>query len=117
MRRGRIEQLRDRQLSAADDFASAGTLVFLTLSRKMEALGTPDPTNPRAWLEGFADAVTETRGAIHELTARLARLELLFGVGSATTSKAGELITHLHLMSAELQKPGRDPKPVVDEYS
>jgi hypothetical protein len=116
MRRGRIEQLRERQLVAADEFASAGTTVFLTLSLKMEALGQPDLANPKPWLDGFAAAVEETRDALHELTARLPRLELLFGVGSGTPSKGAELISHLHRMTLELKKPARNATPVVKEF-
>jgi hypothetical protein len=116
MRRGRIEQLRERQLVAADDFASAGTIVFLTVSLKMEALGQPDLANPKPWLDGFSAAVTETRDALHELTARMPRLELLFGVGSSTASKAGQLISHLHRMTLELKKPVRDASSVVEEF-
>lgn len=116
MRRGRIEQLRERQLLAADDLATAGTVVFLTLSRKMEALGAPEPAAPEAWRHGFAAAVDEARDAVHALTARLPRLELLFGVGSPPASKAAELIDHLHRMTSELNNAGGNAQRVVELY-
>lgn len=116
MRRGRIEQLRERQLVAADDFASAAMMVFITLSRKMEELGDADLEDIKPWLDGFAEAVAQTRDVLHELTARMSRLELLFGVGSPTASKAAETIGHLHRLTLEMQKDVRDPKPGIDAY-
>jgi hypothetical protein len=116
MRRGRIEQLRERQLVAADDFATAATAAFVQLTQKMEALGRPDPANPAPWLVGFKRAVDESRDVLHELTHRLPRLELLFGVGSPTAAAAMNVSRHLHAMMNELDKHPGDEAVVVAEF-
>jgi hypothetical protein len=116
MRRGRIEQLRERQLVAADDFATAATAVFVQLTQKMEALGRPDPANPAPWLEGFKRAVDESKDILHELTHRLPRLELLFGAGSPTASAGMNVSRHLHAMMKELNKHPGDQAVVVAEF-
>lgn len=116
MRSGRIDQLRERQLIAADDFSTAATAVFVQLTQKMEALGRPDPTNPAPWLEGFKRAVTESKDVLHDLTHRLPRLELLFGVGSPTASAGMNVSRHLHCMMNELDKHPGDETVVVAEF-
>src|SRR5262245_38530866 len=86
----RLEQLRERQIEAADEFAKAAAEVFLTLTARMESLGDP-AGREREWLEGFQRAAMDARALMHETTRRLPRLELLFGVESATAGSATEV--------------------------
>jgi hypothetical protein len=116
MRHGRIDQLRERQLVAADDFASAATTFFVDLTRRMETLGRPDPTDPTHWLEGMKAAIDGIRNVLHDMTHRLPRLELLFGVGSPTASAAMNVSSHLHRMVTELDQHPPDPTTVETEY-
>jgi hypothetical protein len=103
----RLEQLRERQIAAADDFGKAAAEVFVTLTARMESLGDP-AGREHEWLEEFRQAALAVRAHMHETTRRVPRLELLFGVGSATTAAAAQVTAELYQMSAQLQE-GRAP--------
>jgi hypothetical protein len=105
IRRDRFDRLRERQLTAADDFATAASEVFIRLTARMEALPEAESEEQkREWLEQLTAALRESRKELHEATGRLPRIELLFGVESPAASAAVNLMNHLHRMSLELQK-------------
>jgi hypothetical protein len=115
LRGHRIANLRERQLDAADDFASAATAVLIRLGANMEGLGTPVDGGAE-WLESFRKAVGETRQGVHDVTGRLARVELLFGREQLQSSTAVQVVEALHRMSAEIAKPQSDVAVVAAAF-
>jgi hypothetical protein len=103
VRGNRLAHLRDRQLLAADEFASAAALVFIRLGAQMEALGAPADREAE-WLAAFRAAVADMRQGVHDVTARLPRVELLFGRSTPPAASAVLAVESLHRISAELNK-------------
>jgi hypothetical protein len=124
LRRDRLDRLRERQLAAADDFATVAAEVFISLAVRMETLPSGEAAlaqlsddEKREWLEQIRRASKETRKDVHVATARLPRLELLFGVDSPPAAAATQLIGHLHKMSLELAKERGDLPTFTREYT
>jgi hypothetical protein len=114
LRGSRLDQLRERQIAAADDFGKAAGEVFVTLTVRMELLGDP-AGREQEWLEQFQQAASDVRAQMHETTRRLPRLELLFGVESATAGAAAKITEGLFRMTALMQQ-GADQGEVDENY-
>jgi hypothetical protein len=115
LRGHRLAHLRERQLDAADDFASAATAVFIRLGADMEALGSPAGREVE-WLAALRAAVDEARQSVHDVTARSPRVELLFGRGKAPSSAAVQAVENIHRMSAELTRAETDVETVTTAF-
>jgi hypothetical protein len=115
IRGSRLEQLRDRQIAAADEFGQVAAEVFVTLTARMETLGDPSGRE-QEWLVRFQEASNEVRKQMHETTRRLPRLEILFGVDSPTAGSAGKVVEGLYRMTAQLKAGAGTLEEVTTNY-
>jgi hypothetical protein len=115
LRGARLEQLRERQIIAADEFASAATEVLVLLTTRAEALG-PSAGRETEWLADLNEIAAEIRVLAHEVTRRLPRLELLFGVGRPAAGAAMETAGALLRLTAELQKADTNVDRFVEHH-
>ncbi len=112
LRRDRVEALRQRQLAAADDYATLLAQVFLRLSARIDSLPSADSLKTDAerekWLSDLNLAANASRSDLREASAAAPRIELLFGVNSEVGQAALQAIRHLLLMSDALNKRNLD---------
>jgi hypothetical protein len=116
MRHDRSESFRDRMLTAADDLATGLMQAVLVAGHVVGEL--EDYLIDEKQPEGRGD-LRELRRLIDEATARLARVELLFGVGSVTVERANAVLGCLRRVPYTLQSGGnlhRRLDEAVDEY-
>jgi hypothetical protein len=111
----RLDQLRTRQISAADELTSAAAEVFVSLTARMQSLGDP-PGREAAWLAGFKAASDEAQANMHQATRAFPRIELLFGVNSPTGAAGAQMISGLFRMTEELRKQPGSRQVVIDNY-
>jgi hypothetical protein len=89
LRRDRVEALRQRQLDAADAFASAVPRVLLKFKEMLEDLPRDNTAADFVqWAEAVGNRQRELAADALELTTHTPRIELLFGIGSAASRAA-----------------------------
>ncbi|HEY2354683.1 MAG TPA: hypothetical protein VGH79_07290 [Gaiellaceae bacterium] len=106
LRRDRVEALRQRQLDAADSFASAAARVLLNMKTLLEALPRdPNDADLGAWVEAVDDERGELRRDVLKLVAHTPRIELLFGIESPPSVAALQAGHDLTQASNALRPP------------
>jgi hypothetical protein len=117
IRHEREEAFRERLLVAADDFAT-GILQAILAVRDVSVARVdhdPDWATPDQHHHPDVEAASEeARRRIDQAHARLARVELLFGRGSAAGEAAGDLVTALRQALEHIREW---PRPDAQRYS
>lgn len=98
----RQERFRDRLIEAADEFTAAAAEALVKLR---DAVSAVREANDAARMKSSTEEAWEHHDAA---LCRSARVDLLFGPGSATASSASAFLSHLAQASAVLRPPDSD---------
>jgi hypothetical protein len=98
IRHERRELVRERMLVAADDFGTGAIQAFIPL-RRIELIDRANAVGEAT----FQERLLRYGDLVDEVTARLARVELLFGVGSPSAVAANQVVAGLSEVRRELE--------------
>ncbi len=110
-RHERTEHLRDRLLTAADDLATALSQAILKVRHSLNDFEDHLTTGARPTGEGD---LAGARRSIDEAIARVARVELLFGIESQTASAANATVVALRQAVDALHDSSPNPTRTLD---
>jgi hypothetical protein len=111
-RHERTERLRDRLLVAADDLATGLAQAILNVRHNLNALEDHLTMGARPTDEG---SLAESRRTIDEAIARVARVELLYGIESPTAKSANATVVALRQAVDELHNAGVNLPQALDD--